>query len=102
MARSWVISIFILVLSVIWLIPVLILAGLFDLCTISQAWPQLATLLESHEILKALVQTGLPTLVVSLLNLAVPFLYDYLANLQGMISQGDVELSVISKNFLFT
>src|ERR1700727_507164 len=25
-----------------------------------------------------------------------------LANLQGMISQGDVELSVISKNFFFT
>jgi hypothetical protein len=62
----------------------------------------LANLLESHDILKALVQTGLPTLVVSLLNIAVPFLYDYLANLQGMISQGDVELSVISKNFFFT
>jgi hypothetical protein len=101
MTRSWIITIFILVLSVIWLIPVLILAGLFDLCSIRQAWPQLATFLEGHEILKALVQTGLPTLVVSLLNLAVPFLYDYLANLQGMISQGDVELSVISKNFLF-
>jgi len=41
-------------------------------------------------------------LVVSLLNVAVPFLYDYLANMQGMVSQGDVELSVISKNFFFT
>jgi len=58
--------------------------------------------LESHEILKSLVQTALPTLVVSLLNLAVPFFYDYLANQQGMVSQGDVELSVISKNFFFT
>jgi calcium permeable stress-gated cation channel len=48
------------------------------------------------------VQTGLPTLTISLLNIAVPFLYDYLANQQGMISQGDVELSVISKNFFFT
>ena len=78
------------------------LAGLLNLCSIEQVWPQLASLLGSHDILKALVQTGLPTLVVSLLNVAVPFLYDYLANLQGSVSQGEVELSVISKNFFFT
>jgi len=102
MLRSWSITIFILILSVFWLIPVLLLAGLFDLCSIRHVWPGLADLLESHDIIKALVQTGLPTLVVSLLNVAVPFLYDYLANLQGTISQADVELSVISKNFLFT
>jgi hypothetical protein len=40
--------------------------------------------------------------VVSLLNVAVPYVYDWLSNHQGMISQGDVELSVISKNFFFT
>lgn len=102
MIRSWIITIFILVLTIFWLIPVVALAGLLDLCSIRQVWPQLETLLESHDILKALIQTGLPTLVVSLLNVAVPFLYDYLANMQGMISQGDVELSVISKNFFFT
>ncbi|KAH8602919.1 hypothetical protein B0O99DRAFT_647721 [Bisporella sp. PMI_857] len=102
MLRSWTITIFILVLSVFWLIPVLLLAGLLDLCSIRQVWPGLADVLESSEILKALVQTGLPTLVVSLLNLAVPFLYDYLGSLQGMISQGDVELALVSKNFLFT
>lgn len=102
MARSWIITIFILVLTIFWLIPVGVLAGLLDLCSIKQVWPQLAKYLESHAILKSLVQTGLPTIVVSLLNIAVPFLYDYLANMQGMISQGDVELSVISKNFFFT
>jgi calcium permeable stress-gated cation channel len=102
MIRSWTITIFIIVLTIFWLIPVAGLAGLLDLCSIEQVWPGLANLLSKHEILKALVQTGLPTLVVSLLNIAVPFLYDYLANIQGMISQGDVELSVISKNFFFT
>ncbi|CZT42875.1 related to A.thaliana hyp1 protein [Rhynchosporium secalis] len=102
MIRSWIITAFIIVLTIFWLIPVVALAGLVDLCSIQQVWPQLAGLLERHEIIKALVQTGLPTLVVSLLNIAVPFLYDYLANYQGMISQGDVELSVISKNFFFT
>jgi hypothetical protein len=102
MIRSWTITIFILVLTFFWLIPVLLLAGLLDLCTIRQVLPQLANALERHTVLQSLVQTGLPTLVVSLLNVAVPFLYDYLANMQGMISQGDVELSVISKNFFFT
>jgi hypothetical protein len=102
MIRSWTITIFILVLTIFWLVPVAALASLVDLCSIRQVWPQLADFLGSHDILKALVQTGLPTLVVSLLNIAVPFLYDYLANKQGMISQGDVELSVISKNFFFT
>ena len=102
MVRAWIITIFIFVLTFFWLFPVLILAGLLDLCSISQVWPQLANFLESHIILQSLVQTGLPTLVVSLLNVAVPFLYDYLANQQGMISQSDVELSVISKNFFFT
>ncbi|KAH8815412.1 hypothetical protein F5884DRAFT_723472 [Xylogone sp. PMI_703] len=102
MFRTWTITIFILVLSVVWLIPVATLAGLLDICSIQQVWPGLADLLRRHEIVKALVQTGLPTLVVSLLNIAVPFLYDYLANKQGFISQGQVELSVISKNFLFT
>jgi hypothetical protein len=102
MIRSWIITIFILVLTIFWLIPVAALAGLLDLCSIKQVWPQLATYLENHEILKSLIQNGLPTIVVSLLNIGVPFLYDYLANNQGMISQGDVELSVISKNFFFT
>jgi hypothetical protein len=102
MVRAWIITAFILFLTIFWFIPVVTLGGLVDLCSIRQFWPALADLLESHEIVKALVQTGLPTLVISLLNIAVPFLYDYLANQQGMISQGDVELSVISKNFFFT
>ncbi|TEY57521.1 hypothetical protein BOTCAL_0215g00020 [Botryotinia calthae] len=102
MIRSWAITIFILILTIFWLIPVAALAGLVSLCSIRQVWPGLADVLESHDILKAFVQTGLPTLVVSLLNLAIPFLYDYLANRQGSISQGEVELSVISKNFYFT
>ncbi|CZR51120.1 related to A.thaliana hyp1 protein [Phialocephala subalpina] len=102
MFRSWVITIFILILTIFWLIPVAALAGLLDLCSIQQVWPQAAKFLANHDILKNLVQTGLPTIVVSLLNVAVPFLYDYLANMQGTISQGDVELSVISKNFFFT
>lgn len=100
--KSWSITVFITVLSVVWLIPVATFAGLLSLCTIEKVFPDLAHFLNDHEIFKALVQTGLPTAVVSLLNVAVPFFYDYLSNSQGMLSQGDVELSIVSKNFFFT
>ncbi|KFY31950.1 hypothetical protein V493_00644 [Pseudogymnoascus sp. VKM F-4281 (FW-2241)] len=100
--RSWSITIFIVILTIVWLIPVASLASLLNLCSIEKFAPNLAAVLSRHDIMRALVQTGLPTLVVSLLNVAVPFLYDFLANYQGSISQSDVELSVISKNFLFT
>ncbi|KAI1739398.1 DUF221-domain-containing protein [Xylaria scruposa] len=99
--RSVVVTIFIFSLSILWLIAVAFLAQLLSICTIRRVAPPLADMLDRHEITKALVQTGLPTLVVSLLNVLVPYLYDYLSNIQGFISQGDVELSVISKNFFF-
>lgn len=100
--RSWSITIFISILSVVWLIPVATFAGLLSLCTIGKVFPDLADFLNEHLIFKALVQTGLPTAVVSLLNVAVPFFYEYLSNNQGMLSQGDIELSIVSKNFFFT
>ncbi|KAI8952085.1 DUF221-domain-containing protein [Xylaria longipes] len=99
--RSAVVTIFITSLTILWFFPVAFLAQLLSICTIRHIWPSLADSLDRHEITKALVRTGLPTLVVSLLNVLVPYLYDYLSNIQGFISQGDVELSVISKNFFF-
>ncbi|UKZ79843.1 hypothetical protein TrVFT333_007606 [Trichoderma virens FT-333] len=58
--------------------------------------------LKDHAVIHSLFRNGLPTVVVSLLNVAVPYLYEYLSNRQGMISHVDVELSLISKNFFFT
>lgn len=102
MIRSWTITIFILILTIIWLIPVASLASLLNLCSIEKIAPHFARFLANHDVIRALVQTGAPTAVVSLLNVLVPFMYDWLANKQGSISQSDVELSVISKNFFFT
>ncbi|CAJ2501246.1 Uu.00g040990.m01.CDS01 [Anthostomella pinea] len=99
--QSWAVTVFITFLSILWFFPVAILAQLLSICTIERIAPSLADTLQRHDITKALVRTGLPTLVVSLLSVLVPYLYDYLSNIQGMISQGDVELSAISKNFFF-
>ncbi|KAI1821249.1 hypothetical protein F4861DRAFT_519753 [Xylaria intraflava] len=99
--QSAIVTIFITSLTVLWFFPVAILAQLLSVCNIGRIAPTLADLLQEHPTVAAFVRTGLPTLVVSLLNVLVPYLYDYLSNTQGMISQGEVELSVISKNFFF-
>lgn len=100
--KSWVVTIFITALSFIWLIVVASLASLLSICTIRKALPGLAKYLADHDWIRLLVQSGLPTGAVSLLNVMVPFLYEYLSHHQGMISRGQIELSVISKNFFFT
>ncbi|KAJ2893503.1 uncharacterized protein MKZ38_008524 [Zalerion maritima] len=100
--RGWSITILVSILSVLWLIPVASFASLVSICTIRQLFPEFSRRLEGHSITTALIQTGLPTIVVSLLNVAVPYLYEWLSYRQAQISVGDVELSIVSKNFFFT
>ncbi|KAE9972897.1 hypothetical protein EG328_004705 [Venturia inaequalis] len=101
MMRAWSITAFIVLLTIFWSVVLVPIAALIDLDRINSVWPSLADFLDSQPLAKSLVQTQLPTLIASLLNVLVPYLYDWLSNKQGMISQGDVELSVISKNFFF-
>jgi hypothetical protein len=100
--KSWAVTVFITVVTLVFITPTAFLAGLLTPCAIKEAAPTLSKWLREHTIIYSLASNGLPALVVSLLNVAVPYLYDFLSNQQGMISQGDVELSVISKNYFFT
>ncbi|KAM0563451.1 hypothetical protein ACHAPJ_001172 [Fusarium lateritium] len=100
--KSWAVTLFITALTLLWIFPTASLASLLSFCALNNASPELGKWLQEHTIIYSLVQNGLPALIVSLLNVAVPYLYDFLSNHQGMISQGDVELSVISKNYFFT
>ncbi|KAF5023679.1 hypothetical protein F66182_4245 [Fusarium sp. NRRL 66182] len=101
--KSWAITLFITVLTLVFIFPTVFLASLVSICTINkQLNPAVGDWLQQHAVIYSLVSNGLPVLVISLLNVAVPYLYDFLSNHQGMISQGDVELSVISKNYFFT
>ncbi|KAH6608463.1 hypothetical protein Trco_001809 [Trichoderma cornu-damae] len=100
--KAWAITLFITFLTLVWIFPTAFLASWLSICTIQRVLPSFSEWLKDHAIIHSLFQNGLPTLVVSLLNVAVPYLYDFLSNRQGMISHGDVELSLISKNFFFT
>ncbi|KAF2136112.1 uncharacterized protein K452DRAFT_259629 [Aplosporella prunicola CBS 121167] len=101
MIRAWSITAMITVLTVFWTLMLVPIAGALSLESIGKVWPRLSEMLEYHKNIRSIVTTQLPTLFVSLLNVTVPYIYDYLSNLQGMMGQGDVELSVISKNFFF-
>lgn len=101
MARSWMVTVVIAFLTVFWSIIMFPVATVLDVDKIAKVWPAFAHFLKDHNIAQSLVQTQLTTLLLSVLNVLVPYLYWYLAGFQGMVSQGDVELSVISKNFFF-
>ncbi|KAE8383736.1 hypothetical protein BDV26DRAFT_250688 [Aspergillus bertholletiae] len=102
MMRAWSITIAIFFFTIFWSFLLIPVASLVELETINKVFPQLAEMLARHPLAKSLIQTGLPTLTLSLLTVAVPYLYSWLSSLQGMTSRGDIELSVISKNFFFS
>lgn len=74
--RVWSISIIVSLVSIFWLIPVAALAGLWNMGEIRRIWPDLADKLEQNEALASLIQNFLPTLFLTLLNVAVPYFYD--------------------------
>ena len=102
MLRSWSITLLIAFLTIFWSVILVPVAGLLTLETIGKVFPRLADVLEEHENIQSLVNTQTPTLIASLLMVLVSYVYYWLSWCQGMISQGDVELSAISKNFFFT
>ena len=75
MSRAWSITLVIFLLTIFWSILLVPVAGLLNAESIRTVWPQLADAIDKHPIAKSLVNSGLPTLIVSLLNLSVPFLY---------------------------
>ncbi|KKK18702.1 hypothetical protein ARAM_001206 [Aspergillus rambellii] len=102
MTQSWLITVLIGFLTVFWSVLLIPVGSLLELETLHKVFPQLADSLSRHPLAKSLVQTGLPTLAFSLLTTAVPYLYSWFSNHQGMMSRGDIELSVISKSFFFS
>lgn len=73
---SWGISIFVSLLSIVWLIPVTALAGLLNVRDIRRVWPGLADMLEHNDILSSLVRNTLPTAALTLLSVLVPYCYE--------------------------
>ncbi|KAJ0421981.1 hypothetical protein BJY00DRAFT_102528 [Aspergillus carlsbadensis] len=102
MLQSWSVTIVIGFLTVFWSALLFPIGTLLQPETLGKVFPRLVEILKEHPLAMSLVQTGLPTLAFSLLTVAVPYIYNWLSNHQGMMSRGDIELSVISKSFFFS
>lgn len=76
MVWSWGIMTLIGLLTIFWAFTLAPLATLLNVDAIEKILPGFAAVLERHPIVESLVTTGLPTLGLSLLTIAVPYLYD--------------------------
>jgi hypothetical protein len=76
MLRAWSITALIGVLSIFWTVLLVPIAGALNTCSIREVFPGLADVLETNKLLESLVNTQLPTLALTLLNVVVPYLYD--------------------------
>ena len=101
LVRGWTITTFIALLTIFFTTVSVPLAGLINLEAIKRATPQFGHFLDTHYITRNLVQSTLPTVILSLLNVAVPYIYDWLSTYQGFIAGGDTEISSIAKNYIF-
>ena len=75
MFRSWSIMIFIGLLTIFWAALLVPFAGLLNPQTLGKVFPGLEDFLADHEVLQSLLTTSLPTAAISLLTIAVPYLY---------------------------
>jgi calcium permeable stress-gated cation channel len=73
--RFWIITTLIFVSTLFWSVLLVPLATLIDLDRIKSISPQLAKFLNTHPLGKSLIQTQSPTLIISGLNVAVPYFY---------------------------
>ena len=75
MTRGWLITLIIGFLTVFWSVLLVPFGTLLEWETLHRVIPALADALTKHPVLMSLVRTGLPTLGLSLLTVAVPFVY---------------------------
>lgn len=101
MFRSYSIMIAIAILTVIFVFPVSYLASFLNPKAIEKLWPGLYDAIAWDGWFGTFVTGILPPLIFTLLNFAFPYLYWFLSGKQGFLSYGEVELSVISKNFFY-
>jgi hypothetical protein len=80
--------------------PVIYLSTLINIKTIEKFWPALADWLSKSD--TAMLLIGLvPPYLYTLLNVSIPYFYEVLSEAQGYISNSEVELATLSKNFFY-
>ncbi|KAL6941501.1 Calcium permeable stress-gated cation channel 1 [Hanseniaspora osmophila] len=102
MMKSNFVTVLIGVISVFLIVPVSYLATLLNLKTITKFWPSLGKFLKENSWAESLVTGLLPTYLFTLLNVLIPYFYEYLTSRQGLVSHSEEEISLVSKNFFYS
>lgn len=92
----------IIAFSILLIIPIRYITSLLNVNSIRKMWREFGDYLIKNSTARAIVTGLLPTYLFTIINVALPYVISFLSKLQGMKSKGDVELSVIKKNFLYT
>ncbi|ESW97747.1 hypothetical protein KL918_003126 [Ogataea parapolymorpha] len=99
--RKNIVELIIIAFSILLIIPIRYLSSLLNVNAIKRIWPEFGDYLIKHEILRTIVTGILPTYLFTLINIALPYVISFLSNLQGLVSKGDVDLSITRKNFMY-
>ncbi len=99
--KRYAVTLVITITTVALVFPVSTIATLLNVRTISKFWPALGEMIKNSQWATMVVTGLLPPLLFTLLSVALPYLYVYLARFQGYISNGEQELSVVGKNFFY-
>lgn len=91
----------IIAFSILLIIPIRYITSLLNVNSIRKMWKEFGDYLMKNSTARAIVTGLLPTYLFTIINVALPYVISFLSNLQGQKSRGDVELSVIKKNFLY-
>jgi hypothetical protein len=99
--RKNVIEVIIILFSCLLIIPIRYITSLLNVTSIRKIWKEFGDYLIKHDKVRTVVTGLLPTYLFSIINSVLPYVISLLSNLQGLGSKGDVELSVMKKNFLY-
>lgn len=96
-----IIQLLILIVSMLLIFPISYIAKLLNVKTIRKLWPEFGDYLIKNKWVSIVITGFLPTYLLTLINVCLPYLISYLTQFEGLISKGDIELSVIKKNFVY-
>ncbi|TID15461.1 hypothetical protein CANINC_004427 [Pichia inconspicua] len=99
--RRNLIELIIILFSCLLIIPIRYITSLLNVNSIRKIWKEFGDYLLKHDKIRTVVTGLLPTYLFTIINVILPYVISILSNLQGLGSKGDVEISVIRKNFLY-
>ncbi|KAF3985367.1 hypothetical protein FT663_05330 [Candidozyma haemuli var. vulneris] len=99
--KSYMVTFFIILSYSVIFFLVTSLSTLIDVKTITKVWPALGHKIAESKWLSTFVTGILPPMLFSMINVLIPYFYNYLSRHQGYASSSEVELSALSKNFFF-